>query len=331
MSNFLAWAGGKSQVLKHISPHIPKYIRNYYEPFLGGGSVLLHLLDQIDKGAITLDGAILCADINKALILTFETVKTCTERVIQQYEDMCEVFHDCVEEELCKKHYSGCVCRECFYHSVRTSYNCFCQKHLQGAKKMDVADLGKMHVTTRIQIAAQFLFLNATCYRGLYRESKSGLMNSCFWTKRPIKPKSQQIRDAGQLFRKFDVRFVACGYDTFLKDYITQPASRTDFMLLDPPYIPQGPGDNISEVYHRDGFGDNDTEAVIEWINDHVDTMNITYCNHATEEILAMCMDVWPVIKTYDVRRCLKYSGTADVACELLISNVGAEEEGFKT
>lgn len=325
MSNFLAWAGGKSHVLKYIAPHIPRYIRNYYEPFLGGGSVLLYVLGQAQKGDIIIDGTILCADINRALILTFDTIKAFTERVIQQYEDICDVFQDCVEEEFCKKHYSGCVCRECFYHSIRTSFNCYCQKHLQ-AKTLDASDISKMHATTRINIAAQFLFLNATCYRGLYRESKSGLMNSCFWTKRPLKPKSQQIRDAAALLRRFDVRFIACGYEHFLKDCMTQPMNLTDFVLLDPPYIPQSEGDNISEVYNKDGFGDQDTESVIEWINDHADRISITYCNHASEEILAMCMDIWPVVKTYDVRRCLKYSGAADVASELLVSNVNDSE-----
>lgn len=321
-NNFLAWAGGKSQVMKHIAPHIPSYIRNYYEPFLGGGSVLLYMLDKADKGLITIDGNLLCADVNRALILTFDTIRASAERVIQQYEDLCCVFGECISEDKCKKHYCVCMCKECFYLAIRTTFNAFAKKHLHS--QGDTFEVSKIHMTARIDIAAQFLFLNATCYRGLYRESKSGAMNSCFWTKRPLKPKSQAIRDAATLFRKFNVQFVACSYEVFFRDYVVQPANMSDFVLIDPPYIPQSHGDNISAVYHKDGFDDTDTENVIEWINDNSKCIGITYCNHASEEVLAMCMDIWPVVKTYDVRRCLKYSGTADIASELLISNIEA-------
>jgi DNA adenine methylase len=325
MSNFLAWAGGKSQVMKHIAPHIPSYMRNYYEPFLGGGSVLLYILDKLEKGVLTIDGSIICADINQSLILTFDTIKTHAERVIQQYEDMCCVFEDCVSEDQCKKHYCTCLCKECYYHAIRTKFNAYCKRflHSQGAK----FETTKIHTTARIDITAQFLFLNTTCYRGLYRESKAGVMNSCFWTKRPIKPKSQPIREAATLFRKYNVQFFACTYEDFFRDCVIQPCNMSDFMIIDPPYIPQSHGDHISAVYHKDGFGDHDTENVIEWINDNAKKLSITYCNHATEEILAMCMDLWPVIKTYDVRRCLKYSGTANIASELLVSNVGSFDE----
>lgn len=327
--NFLAWAGGKKMVIKHIAPHIPKYIRNYYEPFLGGGSILLHVLHQAANGELHIDGTITCADINKSLILCFDTIKKNAERVIQSYEDLCGVFQECVSEDMCKKHYCACMCKECYYLAVRTLFNAYCKKHLHDSDtdtKHVPAQFANIHMTARIEIAAQFLFLNATCYRGLYRESKAGIMNSCYWTKRPLKLKSQQIRDAAQLFRKFDVQFVACGYDTFFRDYVIQPTSMSDFIIIDPPYIPACETDTISAVYHKDGFDDNDTECVIEWINDHNDKMSVTYCNHASEEILAMCMDMWPVIKTYDVRRCLKYSGTADIASELLVSNVMSDE-----
>ena len=325
MSNFLAWAGGKSQVLKHLAPHIPRYMRNYYEPFLGGGSVLLYILDQASKGNTVIDGGVTCADINKSLILTFDTIKNHTERVIQQYEDLCYVFENCDSEDMCKKHYAGCVCKECYYHAIRTDFNARCKRHLATNATLDSTNMSRIHVMARVTIAAQFLFLNATCYRGLYRESKAGLMNSCFWTKRPLKMKSQPIREAGVLFRDFDVQFVACSYKCFFEQHIASPANKTDFVLIDPPYIPQSHGDNISAVYHKDGFGEDDTETVIEWINDHAQTLSITYCNHASEEIIAMCIDHWPVIKTYDVRRCLKYSGVADIAAELLITNVVTE------
>lgn len=329
--NFLAWAGGKKMVIKHISPHIPKYIRNYYEPFLGGGSILLHVLDQAAKGEIEIDGTITCADINKSLILCFDAIKRAPDRVIQAYEDLCYAFEECISEELCKKHYCACICKECYYLAVRTLFNAFCKKHLHNninTQNVFVSNaFNNIHLTSRIEIAAQFLFLNATCYRGLYRESKAGIMNSCFWTKRPLTVKSDQIRYAGKLFRQFDVQFVACSYNSFFNTYVTRPSSMSDFIVIDPPYIPASETDNISSVYNKDGFDDDDTEHVIEWINDNSQKLSITYCNHASEEILAMCMDLWPVIKTYDVRRCLKYSGTADIASELLISNVEVNEE----
>lgn len=311
--SFLNWAGGKAKVLPHIVSYVPKEIHNYYEPFLGGGSVLLYVLDEVEKGNIQVEGKFVCADINWALIQCYNAIKKHPEEVIRAYENLGSAFDKCPEKSECKKRSSICLCKECFYHAARTCFNVYC----------------RAGVDLPIEIASHFLFLNATCYRGLYRESKSGIMNSCFWTTRTIVLKSQEIREAARLFRKYRVTFVHADFRTFLEQHCEslEDSCCKSFIFLDPPYIPLKHTSLISNEYHRDGFNDDDTKTLVKWMCEHRDEYWISMCNHYTEPLIDLCNKndanyTWPICKQYDVRRSMKYCGESSVANEVIVSNV---------
>ena len=72
---FLKWVGGKTQILDEVFRLFPTTINNYYEPFLGGGSVLFKLLDNISSGIITITGDIYVSDSNKTLIYCYKNIQ----------------------------------------------------------------------------------------------------------------------------------------------------------------------------------------------------------------------------------------------------------------
>jgi DNA adenine methylase len=71
----LKWVGGKTQIIDKILDNFPYEIENYYEPFLGGGSVLLGLLNKIKENKIKLKGNIYVYDINEPLIYMYKNIQ----------------------------------------------------------------------------------------------------------------------------------------------------------------------------------------------------------------------------------------------------------------
>ena len=82
----LKWAGGKTQILDKIFTHFPKNINNYYEPFCGGGSVFINLLNDLEKGKIVISGNININDINKNLINLYKFVKNNINELIEELD-----------------------------------------------------------------------------------------------------------------------------------------------------------------------------------------------------------------------------------------------------
>ena len=77
----IKWVGGKSQIIKEIIKNIPDEIENYYEPFLGGGSVLLAVLSI---PGINIKNKIKASDVNKVLIDFYNNVKNNCEEMIKE-------------------------------------------------------------------------------------------------------------------------------------------------------------------------------------------------------------------------------------------------------
>ena len=143
---FLKWAGGKTQLLPEIERRLPfelsfGKIKRYVEPFIGGGAVFFHLAQFYRFEEIII------SDINLELLIVYKTVKEDVEGLIEQLNRI-------------KKRFLFSHDREKFYYEQRESFN-------QNVKEINF----KHFRLSWIPRTAQFIFLNHTCFNGLYRKN----------------------------------------------------------------------------------------------------------------------------------------------------------------
>jgi len=144
---FVKWAGGKSQILDDIRAKYPAglgvTITKYAEPFVGGGAVLFDVLSRY-----TLD-AVYISDINLELIATYTAIRDNTDTLISFLSEMQSDYWQADENT-----------RKTYYYAKRDRFN-----ELKAAQ------------SDSVEIAALFIFLNRTCFNGLYRVNAKGGYN----------------------------------------------------------------------------------------------------------------------------------------------------------
>ncbi len=250
-SPILKWAGGKNDLLSHIFPLFPKVIHHYYEPFLGGGSILIHLLQQIENENIQLLGEIHVNDKNQHLIHLYQTIQEDADALITLLQEFETIYHETQMNIYPSKFdFSTLIAQthslqECVPHGKQLIY--YFLKH-----RFNHIELSKT------EKSAIFLFLNKTCFRGLYRENKKGEMNVPFgnYEKPNICP-TELIQNLHTLFLKYPITFHNLDYQTFLqRDFTTQ-----DFIYVDPPYYPIDK--NTFVAYQCDGFHQQEHETLM--------------------------------------------------------------------
>jgi len=195
----LKWVGGKTQIIDDVMALFPREMANYHEPFLGGGSVLLALLDHKKRGVIKV-GTIYASDLNPNLINLYKTLQTNVEELITEVAKFVEAYEKTDE-------------REAYYYAIRTKFN----NTVGPGRRLPRA-------------AAMFLFLNKTGFRGMYREGPKGL-NIPFGHYANISIDADHLRAVSALLQ--GVVFNRAGF----RDSMARVAAG-DFMYLDPPYAP---------------------------------------------------------------------------------------------
>ena len=214
---FLKWAGGKTQLINDIEKALPKDIFNdkftYIEPFVGSGAVLFWMLNNfpnLEKAVIN--------DINEDLINTYKTIASRPTELISILEILQNEFHALEGSEENKKLY---------YYQKRELYNT--RKEEQSGQ------------------AALFIFLNRTCFNGLYRVNSSGAFNVPWGKlKNPTVCNKELLFAVGEWLRNVVIRNGS--YSSALED-----AKFGDVVYLDPPYIPLSLTSSFSR-YAKDDF-----------------------------------------------------------------------------
>jgi DNA adenine methylase len=199
----LKWAGGKGQLLEEIDARFPRELRygrikTYVEPFLGGGAVFFHIAQKYEAV-----GRFILNDANQDLIHCYQTVQTRVEELISALKEYQKKYTNLDE-----------VKRKDFYLKVRKDFN---------ANKTSGFS---------VETAAQLIFLNRTCFNGLYRVNRKGLFNVPFGRyKNPAICQEDNLRAASELLQK---AVLLCGdFEKCLKY-----ADEVTFFYLDPPYRP---------------------------------------------------------------------------------------------
>ena len=226
---FLKWVGGKTQLIHRIIEHYPNEIQNYHEPFLGGGSTLFALLTLQKEGKIKIHGNIYAYDINKVLIDVYIDVQKNKDTLFTYIQDYIREYNNISGNEVNRNPETledGKTSKESYYYWIRNKYNTI-----------------KDHSVER---SALFLFLNKTCFRGMYREGPRGFnVPYGHYKKTPTIITKSELDTISELLQK--VHFKCSDF----KDSLCLP-QKGDFVYLDPPYAPQNKTSFVS--YVADGF-----------------------------------------------------------------------------
>lgn len=219
---FVKWAGGKTQLLGEIKKSLPKNLCQYHdltyvEPFVGGGAVLFWILQEypnISKAIVN--------DINRELICTYRVIKTCVQQLIEELEVMQAQYISRNAEE-----------RKNYFLEKRKLFN-----------TKNISD---------IETASLFIFLNRTCFNGLYRVNSKGEFNVPHgkYTNPKICDRNNLLA-VSELLQRVEIM---CGDFAETEKF----AGTTTIYYLDPPYKPLSETSSFTS-YTKDGF--NDSEQV---------------------------------------------------------------------
>lgn len=228
---FIKWAGGKNQLLKEIRSIYPSGLGNeinkYAEPFIGGGAVLFDILSRFELDEVYI------SDINKELISVYETIR-----------DRCSELID-ILEEIQTKHLSfDEEARKNYFYENRDRYN----------KLKD-----KTFDESSLEIAALFIYLNKTCFNGLYRVNSKGQFNVPSGVyKNPL------ICDKDNLFNvsiKLQGAHIVNGDYRDSIDFIDE----NTFVYFDPPYRPLTSTASFT-AYTKNLFDDESQRDLAEYV-----------------------------------------------------------------
>jgi len=198
----IKWVGGKTQIMANILSKFPLEMNNYYELFIGGGSVLLSMLELVNNGKIKINEKIYAFDVNIELISMYNNIKN---KPLEMFEII-----DYMKNEMNKG--KSNTEKEKYYYTLRDFYN-------------------KIQDRTSIECSALFIFLNKTCFRGIYRVSKNGFNVPYGNNKNPEIINKEHIISLSKILQP--VIFSVLSY----KDSILL-IKKKDFCYLDPPYMP---------------------------------------------------------------------------------------------
>ena len=229
---FLKWVGGKTQIITDVIQLFPKKCINYHEPFLGGGSVLLAFLSHKNKGNITVSGKIYASDLNSNLIGLYKNVQDSPDGLIIEIKKLSDEFAKCSGKTLVNRKATtideALTSPESYYFWVSSKFNALSKEE-----------------RCSISGSAMLLFMNKTCFRGVYRESSNGFNVPFGNYKNPSIIDEAHIKLVSTLIK--DVIFTNCSFDESLTKI-----NSGDFVYCDPPYAPKNDTSFVS--YTSSGF-----------------------------------------------------------------------------
>jgi DNA adenine methylase len=225
-SPFLKWAGGKRQLMTEIMGCFPSDLSEYdyyVEPFLGGGSVLIELLNR------GYNGKVIAGDINKDIISCYLTIQSNVEELIQALYKISRALPVDLDE------------RKPVYYAMRKEWNNSVGKKLR---------LGSRNYIRRVALT---IALNKTCYNGLFRLNSNGEFNVPMGgTKNLTIFSAENLQNLNKLFET--VSFVHGDY-TNLIDMVSD--DERSFFYFDPPYRRLKETSSLT-MYNEDPFGDDE-------------------------------------------------------------------------
>lgn len=227
---FVKWAGGKGSLIPQLNNFYPYELKNgiierYIEPFVGGGAVLIDILQKYDVQEAY------AFDINIDLINSYNVIKNNVEDLITNLKQMETEYLQLEQEE-----------RKNYFYNKRDEYNNYTLKENE----------------QNIQRAAQFIYLNRTCFNGLYRVNKAGKFNVPMGShKNPTICDEENLKNLSKLIQ--NVQFQYGDYKRSM-EYVTE----NTFVYFDPPYRPLNVTSGFTS-YTKEDFNDDNQRELAEF------------------------------------------------------------------
>ena len=214
----IKWVGGKTQIIDKLLALFPVDIQNYHELFLGGGSVLLALLSYVKAGVIRVRGSIYAYDANDPLIYMYKNIQNHHEDLYNEIQTLIRDFGECDTGEVNRKPTTlaeAKVNKENYFYWIRKIYN-----GLTPEEKRTPAG------------SAIFIFLNKTCFRGIFRVGPNGYNVPYGHNKNPGIIDWTHLCEIHHLIQ--GVIFETSDFTVSIR-----AVGPGDFVYLDPPYAPE--------------------------------------------------------------------------------------------
>lgn len=220
---FLKWAGGKGQLLSQLDEHLPadlhKRAFTYIEPFVGGGAMLFHMLRKFPN----ITHAVI-NDINSHLVTAYRVIKEQPDELIRRISGLEHEYFMLPDEEAKKE----------YFLNVRTIFN---------DSPLDDVDRTKY-----------LIFLNRTCFNGLYRVNAKGKFNVPFGRYlHPTICNSETIKADSEVLNRANVTILNGDFERT----IDEMGDGLNFVYFDPPYRPLNATSSFNS-YAKEDFNDDE-------------------------------------------------------------------------
>ena len=226
---FLKWVGGKTQIINDIILKVPNEMNNYHELFLGGGSVLLAVLSLQKQNKIIIKEKIYAYDINSDLINMYKNIQSNKDELFNLINLYIEEYDNIKGSVINRKPISieeAKTSKESYYYWIRNKYN----------------NINK----NTVECSALFMFINKTCFRGMYREGPNGYnVPYGHYKKTPTMISKIELNYVSELIKNVEFR-----HSSFIDSI--KNVKEGDFVYLDPPYAPENTNSFVG--YVEDGF-----------------------------------------------------------------------------
>lgn len=221
---FIKWVGGKGQLLSQLEANFPAELHDeeftYIEPFVGGGAMLFFML----RNFVNIKRVVI-NDINKNLTNAYKVIKDEPEGLIYRLKHIEQQYGNIKDYEE----------QRTFYLKMRRSFN---EEPLKPIDK-----------------TAILIFLNRTCFNGLYRENAKGFFNVPFGRyANPMICNEEVIYADSELLNRYNVEILN---GDFKKSVNYMDAYGLNFFYFDPPYRPLSATSSFN-TYVKEEFSDNE-------------------------------------------------------------------------
>lgn len=218
---FVKWAGGKVRILKVLQSRLPYEIENneidkYIEPFVGGGALFFSIASKYDIDEYLIN------DKNRILMKTYEVIKEKPEKLIKKLLQLEDRYLNLNIRK-----------REQMYYDQRDLFNSLCNKNSNH---------------NEVSSCSLFIFLNKTCYNGIFRLNQKSEFNVPFgFYSNPNICDEENIMNAYEMLQSTKI-FCMDFKKLFSKIKKIGP---TTFVYFDPPYVIQNGNNGFLKYNER--------------------------------------------------------------------------------